>query len=128
MATPDLDIRDALALFSNLGFDGTEVVTRTLAECGARHGEAGGEARILSCEWEHVEIEGVRRACPVGEGVVPRRKITARLVSSGYDGDLSFEYEKKWNPDQLPPSRIGLKASLSHIQGCLTRSSDPRQT
>lgn len=275
MATPDLEIRDAIELFAELGLQATEVISRTLAECGDKHGEAAGEARIFSFEWDDEEVnavvrqaadrrvpfvtvtqyikavndpkdenrakaveqidaymafarmiraqyvrvyggadgfgedswpfmveslrelarraaasdltllienhpgtltvtgeataklieevgspavrslydpanvlchsdepwdrtfdiqremiayvhvkdfamvDGKRVACPVGEGDVPWDKIVPKLVGSGYDGYLSYEYEKKWNPTQLPPSREGLTTSVSHIKSLL---------
>jgi sugar phosphate isomerase/epimerase len=38
-----------------------------------------------------------------GEGEVPMRDAFARLRDAGYDGVLSFEWEKKWHPDLAEP-------------------------
>jgi len=60
--------------------------------------------------------DGKRIACPVGEGVVPWTKILQRLDPNGF---FSFEYEQKWHPDQLPPSEIGVPASLNFVKKAL---------
>jgi sugar phosphate isomerase/epimerase len=57
-----------------------------------------------------------RRACPVGDGMVPWAQIIPLLKKSGYDGFLSFEYEKLWFPSELPDPEIGLASSLRHIK------------
>jgi sugar phosphate isomerase/epimerase len=65
-------------------------------------------------------IKGKERiACPVGDGMVPWKQILPQLKQGGYDGFLSFEYEKLWFPDELPDTQIGLAASLAYIKGIL---------
>ncbi len=276
MAVPEMGIMDAMDLFRDLGMDGIEVVSRTLEECGSKHGESCGEARIFSFDWREAEVkhvlehaeaiklpivtltqyqkninipdptermlvlekirqhihfahkigasnvrlyagsdsfgpesrsllvqslrdlggmasemgvillvenhpgtlaitgrqtaeivsevecpsvrilydpanilchsnedweeslelqqkmiayvhvkdfrmeDGRRKACPPGEGDVPWTKIMRKLVGMGYDGDLSYEYEKKWFPDQLPDSRIGLGRGLAFIKASIS--------
>jgi sugar phosphate isomerase/epimerase len=61
-------------------------------------------------------VEGERRACCVGEGTVPWAEILPRLVSSGYDGCLSFEYEKMWHPEQLPEPQEGLRRCVEFVR------------
>jgi len=275
MATPDLALTDAIALFAELGMAATEVVAMTVAEQGTRHGEAVGDARIFSFEWDDAEVDDVTRlardrgvpvttitpyvktindaddarrgaavelvskyvefarrlgasyvrvyggadgfgteswphlvsslrtlgahaadrgvtlvvenhpgtltvtgastaklvqevaspavralydpanvlyhsdeawertldvqrdmiayvhvkdyrvedgkrvACPVGDGCVPWRDIFARLREYGYDGSLSYEYEKKWNREQLPDARTGLARSIAFVRDAL---------
>lgn len=63
-------------------------------------------------------MEGTeRKACVVGKGVVPWDKIMKKL--SGFDGYLSFEYEKRWYPDQLPDADIGVKMCVEYIKSIL---------
>jgi sugar phosphate isomerase/epimerase len=57
---------------------------------------------------KHVHIKDIRmndlapngkpRHCLMGEGDVPIRDIVATLAEDGYEGYLSLEWEKKWNP------------------------------
>ena len=71
-------------------------------------------------EYVHVKdyfMDGkTRRACCVGDGLVPWQAILERLVAAGYDGPLSFEYEKKWYPADLPDAADGMKRSLEHVK------------
>lgn len=39
----------------------------------------------------------------LGEGKLPIREILDLLKSVNYEGYLSFEYEKRWHPELLPP-------------------------
>lgn len=61
--------------------------------------------------------EAGRRSVPVGDGDIPWRAIVAGLVDHGYDGDVTFEYEMRWVPDQLPPARMGVARSLAYLKG-----------
>lgn len=45
----------------------------------------------------------------VGDGIVPIIPITKQLLSDGYDGYFSLEWEKKWHPE-LPDIRTALEA------------------
>jgi sugar phosphate isomerase/epimerase len=45
------------------------------------------------------------KPCLAGEGQVPIRAIVEQLLSDGYNGYFSFEWEKKWHPD-LPGAEI----------------------
>lgn len=65
-------------------------------------------------------MEGeTRKACPVGKGIVPWDKIMAKLQEDGYDGYCSFEYEKKWYPDQLDDAEIGVPECIRYIQSVM---------
>lgn len=69
------------------------------------------------------ELQGAdRRARIVGDGVVPWRDILAGLVACGYDGCLSFEYEKMWHPDQLPAAEVGLARCLHTVRKMLNEA------
>ncbi len=40
---------------------------------------------------------------PLGEGEVPVRESLAALHAAGYDGWLTFEWEKRWHPELAAP-------------------------
>ena len=63
-----------------------------------------------------VDPAGKRRACPVGAGIVPWRAILTALRASGWDGCLSFEYEKLWHPDELPDAAVGIAAGIAFLR------------
>jgi sugar phosphate isomerase/epimerase len=56
------------------------------------------------------------RSKVVGEGLLPWAQILARLVSLGYDGALSLEYEYRWHPQDLPEPAIGFAASAAEVR------------
>ena len=60
--------------------------------------------------------DGKRRACPVGAGVLPWRDILRELRATGYDGAISFEYEKMWYPADLEDAETGLAACLGFVR------------
>ena len=62
-------------------------------------------------------VNGERVACVVGEGIVPWRKILNQLDTNDYY--LSFEYEKRWYPDQLEDAPIGLPRCLDYIRSTI---------
>lgn len=68
---------------------------------------------------DFARVDGARRACCVGDGIVPWPEILPRLKASGFAGCLSFEYEKMWYPDQLPEPEIGLRRSADFIRRLL---------
>jgi len=72
---------------------------------------------------DYDDRSGVRRACNVGEGVVPWREILQRLQSAGWDGCLSFEYEKRWYPDQLTDASDGMRRSVEFVRSTLEATS-----
>ena len=60
--------------------------------------------------------DGRRHACPVGGGILPWRGILRELLAMGYDGAISFEYEKMWYPADLEDAETGLAACLRFMQ------------
>ena len=55
----------------------------------------------------------------LGEGQVPVRDAMAALMSSGYNGWLSVEWEKKWQPDLAEPE-IALPQYITMLQQYLS--------
>ncbi|RDJ22262.1 sugar phosphate isomerase/epimerase [Bosea caraganae] len=68
--------------------------------------------------------EDSRRSVPAGEGDVPWEDIVTALLARGYDGDLTFEYEMRWVPEQLPPTRIGVGRSRDYVRRLLSKSAE----
>lgn len=58
--------------------------------------------------------DGKRAACVVGEGVVPWLEIMRRLPGEEYT--ISFEYEKRWYPDQIEDAVTGLPRCIKYIK------------
>lgn len=58
--------------------------------------------------------DGKREACVVGEGVVPWLEIMDRLKNEEYY--ISFEYEKRWYPDQIEDAVTGLPRCVEYIR------------
>lgn len=56
----------------------------------------------------------------VGEGVVPWPEILEEMISRGYDGWLSLEYERRWHPQDIPDASIGMKQSANYLRSCLS--------
>lgn len=56
-----------------------------------------------------------------GTGNVAWPGILDGLRKQGYDGWLSFEYERRWYPDELPPADTGFRDGLIHISELLSR-------
>ncbi len=65
---------------------------------------------------DFARVDGTRRACCVGDGIVPWAEILPQLRDSGFDGCLSFEYEKMWYPDQLPEPEVGLRRCAEFVR------------
>ena len=65
-----------------------------------------------------VDVLGQGRHMPriIGEGEVPWGWILPTLVASGYEGFVSTEFEKRWHPAELPPSREGLAHELAVLR------------
>ena len=72
-----------------------------------------GKIGYIHCK-DYKIINGERVACVVGEGIVPWREILAHLDKKDYY--LSFEYEKRWYPDQLEDAETGLPRCLDYIR------------
>lgn len=56
--------------------------------------------------------------CPVGEGDIPLPEMLAVLRAGGYEGWLTLEWEKKWNPEIEEPE-IAFPAYLEYMRGLL---------
>ena len=54
----------------------------------------------------------------VGEGITPWKAILQRLRDIGYDGWLSFEYERRWHSQDLPDASIGMAACVRNLRKC----------
>ena len=78
------------------------------------------ETQLGTIAYVHVkdfgDHSGKRRACNVGDGVVPWPTILERLLAAGYDGPLSFEYEKMWYPDDLAEAEDGMAKSMTVVK------------
>lgn len=51
----------------------------------------------------------------IGDGDVPIKKIVNRLLTDGYDGYLSLEWEKKWHPE-LPDITVALDSFIKNLR------------
>jgi sugar phosphate isomerase/epimerase len=58
---------------------------------------------------------GQRRAVVLGEGLDPWPELFAALRASGYEGDLSLEYERRWQ-HHLPPAEDALPRAKQFIE------------
>lgn len=54
---------------------------------------------------DHIRAGGEFKLCRLGEGDIPLVAIARQLLSDGYDGWFSLEWEKKWHPE-LPEAEI----------------------
>ncbi|MFI6231545.1 sugar phosphate isomerase/epimerase family protein [Micromonospora echinospora] len=59
-----------------------------------------------------------RRPVGLGAGVVDWRTTVRALAAAGYRGAVTFEYERRWYPDALPPPPEGLPADRDLLR-CL---------
>jgi glucosamine-6-phosphate deaminase len=74
--------------------------------------EPEGALRALGSLVRHVHVKGVQRpadgkvpwppALP-GDGDFPGERVLSSLARSGYDGWVSFEWEKRWHPEIAEP-------------------------
>ncbi len=55
-----------------------------------------------------------------GEGILDWPGILKELKESGYDGWVSMEYERRWQPQDLPEAHEGMKRGGDYIRGILT--------
>jgi sugar phosphate isomerase/epimerase len=60
---------------------------------------------------------GAKRCRPLGAGIVPWPEIIPALLTTGYSGMLSIEYERKWHPEDLPEARIGVPREIAYLRG-----------
>ncbi len=61
-----------------------------------------------------------RKACMMGDGSIPWHELFHELIERGYDGTMSDEYERYWNPDILPPASEGMKHNLSYVRSLIS--------
>ena len=53
--------------------------------------------------------------CLAGDGDVPLRSILEVLSDAGYDGWITFEWERKWHPE-LPPPEVAFPHFIKHMK------------
>lgn len=63
----------------------------------------------------------------VGDGILDWESIIGALLAGGYDGALSFEYEARWHPQDLPPAAEGFRASAQRVRDMLDRLARQQQ-
>ncbi len=54
-----------------------------------------------------------------GDGILDWPGILAKLKEIGYDGWVSMEYERRWQPQDLPEAHDGMKRGGDYIRGIL---------
>ncbi|HEX5367896.1 MAG TPA: sugar phosphate isomerase/epimerase family protein [Dehalococcoidia bacterium] len=85
-------------------------------------GEDVIEAAELAAPWvrqfhladRERSADGKLRACLPGEGIVPNQKVLEVLRRSGFDGWVSFKWEKPTYPD-LPDAEVALPHFVSYM-------------
>jgi len=60
--------------------------------------------------------DGKHAYCLPGEGDVPLAEMIRLLRGGGYDGFLTFEWEKRWHPE-LPEPEVALPAYVEFVRG-----------
>lgn len=79
-----------------------------------------GTHALSSSDVTHqTEEERIVSSRIVGEGILPWPAILKELISVGYDGWLSLEYERRWHPADIPDAKTGMKKSAQYIHKCL---------
>jgi len=65
----------------------------------------------------YINLHGNPVRSPLGAGDFPLHEFFSRLKADGYDGFLSFEWEKKWAPELEPPERVFPQAvhKIQHV-------------
>ena len=84
--------------------------------------------RLISPYVRHVHVKDYMRAkdgkpfelCLVGKGEIPVPTLLGWLKSDGYDGYLSFEWEKKWVPS-LPEPEVAFPDYVAYIREVLAK-------
>ena len=73
--------------------------------------------KICNTHWKDLvrTPDGNYRLCLVGEGELPIAKLYAALKSTGYNGWLTFEWEKRWHPEIEEPE-ISIPAFANFIK------------
>lgn len=72
-----------------------------------------GSIGYIHCK-DYKIVDGKRSACVVGEGAVPWLEIMRRFKEG--DWYISFEYEKRWYPDQIEDAVTGLPRCIDYIK------------
>lgn len=67
---------------------------------------------------------GKRRFCLPGEGDAPLGSILEALSSTGYDGWLTFEWEKRWHPEIEEPE-VAIPAFARFMRGLFAKALEP---
>jgi len=65
---------------------------------------------------DHLRNDGKFNLCLVGKGDIPIRQIIRTLISDGYSGYMSLEWEKKWHP-QLEEPEIAYPGYVEFMRG-----------
>lgn len=73
------------------------------------------------------EEERAVRSRIVGDGILDWRGILTHLVANGYDGYLSFEYEYRWHPNDLPTPEEGFRRSAQVVRGLLPETATGKE-
>ena len=91
-------ITDTLSAYGNFGLIWD--IGHTHRSYGENWMEFYGFARPFT---KHVHIKDIsdkeQRLVLIGHGNVPIKPIVEKLISDGYDGYFSLEWEKKWHPE-----------------------------
>ena len=53
-----------------------------------------------------IDEKGQIRYVPPGEGDVPLKRMLELLLDGGYDGYITFEWEKRWHPELMDPEIV----------------------
>ena len=81
-----------------------------------------GTVGYVHCK-DYLIKDGKRFACVVGEGVVPwleiMRKLSNYCEKNNVEYNISFEYEKRWYPDQIEDAATGLPRCMEYIRSAL---------
>jgi glucosamine-6-phosphate deaminase len=115
--------RDTVALLERAGASGPAVVWDP-ANAFERGEEPEEGLRVLEGRIGHVHLKDIKRPHQpvlVGQGDFPAARALSLLRAEGYDGWVSFEWEKKWHPDIEEPE-IALPHFLRWASGELRRA------
>jgi sugar phosphate isomerase/epimerase len=79
---------------------------------------------VRHVHFKDLKVLGPRKHLPtvVGEGDVPWAELMPVLLGSGYDGYFSTEFEKRWHPEELPESEVGLRHELAQLRALWKRA------
>jgi len=97
-------------------FDPCNVMNDTDEDWLTTYNSQIGTIGYVHCK-DYLIEDGKRRACVVGEGIVPWLEIMRKL--KGMDLNISFEYEKRWYPDQIEDAVTGLPRCKTYIEEAL---------